>query len=44
MNKFKNITIKYENMTIEECLDFYNKNVCCVADGDNRFLRFEEEK
>ena len=44
MNKFKNITIKYENMSIEECLDLYNKKVCCVADGDNRFLYFEGEK
>lgn len=44
MNKFKNIVIKYENMTIEECFDLYNKNVCCICNADNRQLSFMEEK
>lgn len=35
--------ISYENITIEECLSIYNKNIICICNGDNKIVNFKEE-
>lgn len=34
--------IKYEDITIEECISIYKKSIACICDGDNKEIHFEE--
>lgn len=36
--------VSYENITIEECLSIYNKDIACICDADNKIICFKEEK
>ena len=40
MNKYKGCNIKYKNIAIQECFDFYDKGISCNCDGDNEEVYF----
>ena len=33
----------YRDLTIENCLSLFRKNIISVCDGDNRIINFREE-
>ena len=43
MNKYKGCNIKYENITIQEVLDFYAIGIYCNCDADAKEVYFIQE-
>ena len=42
-DKYKGCDINYINITLEECLEYYDKGIACNCDGDKKKVYFYDE-
>ena len=42
-NKYAGCNIVYENITLEECINFYKLGIACNCDADNAEVYFMQE-